>query len=54
MGDRKLNMHSVTSTLLNRASEPRLQAPAPPQNVLELALACAARAPDHGLLRPWR
>jgi len=54
MGDSQLNMHNVTSMLLNRASEPRLQAPAPPKDVLELALACAARAPDHGLLRPWR
>lgn len=47
-------MHTVTEALLNRSSEPRLKAPAPPEAVLDLALACAARAPDHGLLRPWR
>ncbi|MFW5823825.1 MAG: nitroreductase family protein [Marinobacter sp.] len=47
-------MHAVTEALLNRHSEPRLRAPAPPAEVVELALACAARAPDHGLLRPWR
>ncbi|UZD64211.1 MULTISPECIES: nitroreductase [Marinobacter] len=47
-------MHSITEALLNRSSEPRLKAPAPPQDVLDLALACAARAPDHALLRPWR
>lgn len=47
-------MHSITRALLDRSSEPRLKAPAPPQDVLELALSCAGRAPDHGLLRPWR
>ncbi|MDO3721988.1 nitroreductase [Marinobacter sp. chi1] len=47
-------MNSLTDFLLNRSSEPRLQAPAPDQNVLNTALACAARAPDHALLRPWR
>lgn len=47
-------MTEVTEFLLNRHSEPRLQAPAPDQHTLERALACAARAPDHALLRPWR
>lgn len=47
-------MHQITEALLQRSSEPRLTAPAPPPEVLELALACAARAPDHALLRPWR
>ncbi len=47
-------MSSVTRFLLDRASEPRLEAPAPPRDVLEQAFQCAARAPDHALLRPWR
>lgn len=47
-------MSSITRFLLERASEPRLEAPAPPKEVLEQAFRCAARAPDHALLRPWR
>lgn len=47
-------MSSVTDFLLNRASEPRLEAPAPDAPTLERVFACAARAPDHALLRPWR
>lgn len=47
-------MTAVTDFLLNRSSEPRLEAPAPGAEMLEQAFACAARAPDHALLRPWR
>lgn len=47
-------MSSVTDFLLQRASEPRLESPAPDASSLDRALACAARAPDHALLRPWR
>lgn len=47
-------MNPVTEAILKRSSESRLEAPAPPAEVLERALACAARAPDHALLRPWR
>lgn len=47
-------MTAVTDFLLNRSSEPRLEAPAPDRETLDRAFACAARAPDHGLLRPWR
>jgi len=47
-------MTAVTDFLLNRSSEPRLEAPAPDPGTLEKAFACAARAPDHALLRPWR
>ncbi|GHD47850.1 Nitroreductase [Marinobacter persicus] len=47
-------MSTVTRFLMNRASEPRLQAPAPGEDVLEAAFQCAGRAPDHALLRPWR
>ncbi|MBR9869617.1 MAG: nitroreductase [Gammaproteobacteria bacterium] len=47
-------MSSITQFLMERSSEPRLEAPAPPRDVVDLALQCAARAPDHALLRPWR
>jgi len=40
--------------LLARRSARTLTEPAPDQGALELILACAARAPDHGRLRPWR
>lgn len=47
-------MSDIIKSILNRASEPRLEAPAPGDAVLDEAFACAARAPDHALLRPWR
>ncbi|WP_421861165.1 nitroreductase family protein [Marinobacter salarius] len=47
-------MTAVMKALLKRSSEPRLEAPAPDPATLENAFACAARAPDHALLRPWR
>lgn len=47
-------MTTVCEFLLNRTSEPRLEAPAPDQETLARAFACAARTPDHALLRPWR
>jgi nitroreductase len=47
-------MTTVCDFLLNRTSEARLEAPAPDQAVLDNAFACAARTPDHALLRPWR
>lgn len=47
-------MTAVTDFLLNRSSEPRLESPGPDPEILERAFACAARAPDHALLRPWR
>lgn len=40
--------------LLNRRSARILTEPAPDEGALELLLECAARAPDHGRLRPWR
>jgi nitroreductase len=40
--------------LLERRSAKTLTEPAPDESALELLLACAARAPDHGRLRPWR
>lgn len=47
-------MSSITQFILDRSSEPRLEAPAPERAALDLAFRCAARAPDHALLRPWR
>lgn len=47
-------MTAVMEAMLNRSSEPRLTTPAPDAETLEKAFACAARAPDHALLRPWR
>lgn len=47
-------MSSVTRFLLDKTSEPRLQAPAPAKDIVDTAFQCAARAPDHALLRPWR
>lgn len=47
-------MTAVIDALLNRSSESRLEGPAPDQKTLDDVFACAARAPDHALLRPWR
>ena len=40
--------------LLTRRSARSLTDPAPDEAALALMFACAARAPDHGRLRPWR
>jgi nitroreductase len=40
--------------LLTRRSARALTEPAPDAQALELIFASAARAPDHGRLRPWR
>jgi nitroreductase len=40
--------------LLTRASQGKLREPAPDQAALQRVFAAALRAPDHGLLRPWR
>ena len=40
--------------LTTRASAVTLDDPAPPDAAIEIMLRAAARAPDHGKLRPWR
>ena len=47
-------MNPIIQAILDRTSQPRLCGPAPTPQVLEMALACALRAPDHALQRPWR
>jgi nitroreductase len=47
-------MKDTIDLILTRASEPRLKEPAPGSDVLNEVFTCAARAPDHALLRPWR
>ena len=46
-------MDALTA-LHNRASVPRLDAPGPDAEQLQALLRAAVRAPDHGLVRPWR
>jgi nitroreductase len=40
--------------ILTRTSQGKLAEPAPDQDALQRAFACALRAPDHRVLRPWR
>lgn len=47
-------MTYVIEAILERSSEPRLTSPAPDKALLDTVFECAARAPDHALLRPWR
>ncbi|MCC1496343.1 nitroreductase [Alcanivorax sp. 1008] len=44
----------METAIRERVSCPRLDGPAPTADELEQLLAAAIRAPDHGLLRPWR
>lgn len=46
--------HAALKGLLSRRSAWPLVEPAPPDDVLNLALDAALCAPDHGNLRPWR
>lgn len=46
--------HPVTDLLLKRNSSARLTFPAPDGMLLNTLFQAAFRAPDHGLLRPWR
>ncbi len=45
---------SALHALTTRASNGKLTEPAPDTETLQLCFAAAARAPDHGMLRPWR
>lgn len=40
--------------LLNRTASPRLIEPAPSAEEMESVYKAALRAPDHGMMRPWR
>ena len=40
--------------LQNRTASPRLTDPAPSEQELETIFKAGLRAPDHGMLRPWR
>lgn len=44
----------IQTAILGRVSCPRLDAPGPSAELLQQLLTAAVRAPDHGLLRPWR
>lgn len=54
--DPEAPLSSAIETLLQRHSVgPRwVTEPGPSERELATAIACALRAPDHGLLRPWR
>lgn len=45
---------NTLDALLTRVSQGKLMAPAPGPEILNKAFACALRAPDHRVLRPWR
>lgn len=45
---------NVIDAILSRTSRPRLCEPGPDDAALGVLFRCAIRAPDHGLLRPWR
>lgn len=44
----------VIDAILTRNAQGKLGLPAPDKAVLDKAFACALRAPDHQVLRPWR
>lgn len=44
----------VITALTARVSCPKLREPGPDDAALDTLFRCALRAPDHGLLRPWR
>jgi len=45
---------NTLEAMLTRTSQGKLGLPAPGPEVLHKAFACALRAPDHRVLRPWR
>lgn len=44
----------VLDLLLNRSSQPKLQAPAPEGSALESIMQAALKVPDHAGLTPWK
>lgn len=44
----------VIEAILTRNAQGKLGLPAPDRSQLDQAFACALRAPDHQVLRPWR
>jgi nitroreductase len=44
----------IDTAVQERVSCPKLDVPGPTPDQLDMLLAAVARAPDHGLLRPWR
>lgn len=44
----------LLAALRERVSTPKLHEPGPDDAAIREMLRCALRAPDHGLLRPWR
>lgn len=47
-------MSSILNSMMERVSNPKLIAPCPTRDELEVMFRCAVRAPDHCRLRPWR
>lgn len=45
---------AILDLLTSRVSHPRLSAPAPSEQELELVFQSALRTPDHKCLKPWR
>lgn len=45
---------NTLDAMLTRTSQGKLGFPAPGPDILHQAFACALRAPDHRVLRPWR
>lgn len=45
---------NVIDAILTRNAQGKLGAPAPDKAALDKAFACALRAPDHQVLKPWR
>ncbi|MGH8491555.1 MAG: nitroreductase family protein [Moraxellaceae bacterium] len=45
---------NVIDAILTRNAQGKLGLPAPDKSALDKAFACALRAPDHQVLRPWR
>ena len=54
MSNTSSSIPEALTHMLNRRSVPRLQEPAPCDDVLNRILSAALRSPDHMHLRPWR